>query len=119
MDATIRAADGQAMGDSRAVESVLATVFPGIRLKRSTYFRRQTIWEALGNYFPGALERLLNRPGVAGHFGDFEGDDFSAQFSFPVGDVRQVDVILYGTTVNARPRFEELARLKGWTVKYD
>jgi hypothetical protein len=106
------------MGDSQEVERVLATVFSGIRLKRATYFHRQSIWEAIGNYFPGALERLRSRPGVAGHFGDFEGDGFSAQFSFPVGDVRQVDVELYGRTVNARAKFEELNRLKGWVVKY-
>jgi len=106
------------MGDSKDVEHVLATVFADIRLKRSTYLRRQNIWEAIGNYFPGALERILSKAGVAGHFGDFEGDDFSALFSFPVGDVRQVDVELYGNTVNARSKFEKLAQVKGWITKY-
>jgi hypothetical protein len=118
LDATIRSATGSSMGDSKVVESMLAAAFPGIRLKRSTYFRRQTFWEALGNYFPGAVERALNRSGVAGHFGDFEGEDFSAQFSFPVGDVQQVDVVLYPRTNRAGPKLEELARAHGWSIKY-
>ena len=113
LGATIRAPNRQSMGDSQEVERVLVTVFPGIRLKRATYLRRQNVWEAIGNYFPGALQRLLSRPGVAGHSGDFEGEDFSALFSFPVGDVRQIDVELYGRMVNARLKFEELTRLKG------
>ena len=106
------------MGDSQEVERVLAAVFPGIRLKRSTYLRKQNIWEAIGNYLPGGLERVLSRPGVAGYSGDFEGDGFSALFSFPIGEVRQVDVELYGRTENTRSKFEELSRLKGWVVKY-
>jgi hypothetical protein len=118
VDATIRAGNGQSMGDSKAVESALAAALPGMRLKRSTYFRRQTFWEALGNYFPGALERVLNRSGVAGHFGDFEGEDFSAQFFFPVGEVRQVDVLIYPRTPKAGPKFEELTRANGWSIKY-
>jgi hypothetical protein len=118
LDATIRAPNRQSLGESQEVERVLAAVFPGIRLKRATYLRRQNVWEAIGNYFPGALQRLLNRPGVAGHSGDFEGDGFSALFSFPVGDVRQIDVELYGRTVNARAKFDELTRLKGWEIGY-
>lgn len=106
------------MGDSKVVESTLTVAFPGIRLKRSTYFRRQTLWEALVNFFPGGLKRALNRSGVAGHFGDFEGEDFSALFSFPVGDVRQIDVVLYPRTDKAGPKLDELVSAHGWSIKY-
>jgi hypothetical protein len=119
LDAQIRSANRQSMGTSDEVQAALASAFPGIRFISETYHQRQTLFEAVLNFLPGGINRAMSKPGTKGYYGDYKGNGFSADFRFAAGEVRQIDVELYGDTANANLGFARLQELKGWATKYD
>jgi hypothetical protein len=119
LDATIKRADGEPLGPVAEVQQVLATAFPGIVLGRlpSGAEKIQAAAER-GVVFPDILRQHLESA-PAQYSGEYEGANFSAQFSLGAAEVVQhVDLVLYGTTVASEPMFEVLERRYGWVTTY-
>jgi hypothetical protein len=119
LDATIKRIDGQPLGSVESVQHALAIAFPGIVLGRLPSGADKIRAAAQqGIEFPDILRRHLEAA-PARHGGDYEGPDFSAQFSLGSSDlVQQVDVVLYGTTAASEPMFELLEQQYGWITTH-
>ena len=97
----------------------MAVAFPGIELG----------WLPSGaEKIRAAAERGIDFPEIirqslesspAEHGGDYVGPDFSAEFNFGSSDVvKQVDVVLYGTTSASLPNFGLLEERYGWVTTH-
>jgi hypothetical protein len=119
LDATIRRADGEPLGNVAEVEQALATVFPGIELGRLASGEEKIRAAAeQGVVFPDIIrQHLESSPAQRG--GDYKGPDFSAQFMFESSEiVQQVDAVLYGNTVASEPMFALLEQRYGWVTTH-
>lgn len=106
LDGTIKRPNGEPLGMLADVQGALVVVFPGIVLGRlPSGVDKIRLAEEMGIAFPEFLrEQLKALPAQNG--GDYEGPDFSAQFSLGNSEiVQQIDVILYGNTVASVPMF--------------
>jgi hypothetical protein len=119
LDGTIKRTDGQTLGSVESVQHALTVAFPGIVLGRlpSGADKIRAAAEQ-GIEFPDILRRHLEAS-PARHGGDYEGPDFSAQFSLGSADVvKHVDVVLYGTTTASEPMFQLLEEQYGWITTH-
>ena len=119
LDATIKRADGEPLGPVAEVQQALAAAFPGIVLGRlpSGADKIQAAAER-GLVFPDIIRQHLESAPVQ-YGGEYQGTDFSAQFSLGAAEVvQQVDVVLCGTTVASEPMFDALERRYGWVTTH-
>jgi hypothetical protein len=119
LDGTIKRLDGEPLGELVEVKDALAIAFPGIvfGLLPSGVDKIRLAAER-GIAFPESLREQLERI-PARNGGDYEGPDFSAQFSLGTSKiVQQIDVILYGNTVASGPMFAVLEERFGWVTTH-
>jgi hypothetical protein len=119
LDATIKRADGKPLGEVVQVQQALAIAFPGIELGRLPSGAEKIAAAAQqGIVFPDSIRHHMESA-PARHGGDYEGPGFSAQFNLGTSEiVRQVDVVLYGTTAASQSMFELLERQYGWITTH-
>jgi hypothetical protein len=119
LDGTIKRDDGQPLGDIETVQSALALAFPGVQLGMlpSGPDKIRAAAEK-GIQFPEILRKHLeSAPATYG--GEYEGPDFSAQFSLGSSrNVEQADLALYGNTTAAEPMLEVLKKKYGWITTH-
>ena len=119
LDATIKRADGQPLGEVAVVRQALAAAFPGIVLGRLPSGADKIRKAAeMGIVFPDVIRKHLESS-PARHGGSYTGPDFSADFHLGPSDmVQQIDVVLYGTTVASEPMFALLEERHGWVTTH-
>src|SRR5262245_64596625 len=119
LDATIRRADGELLGDLAAVQDALAAAFPGIEFGRSPSGEEKIRAAAeQGVVFPDVIQESFARM-PAQHGAEFKGAEFSASFSQGAAEiVKQVDVLLYGKTTASEPNFAILKERFDWLTTH-
>ncbi len=119
LDTTIKRPDGKPLGKVADVQQALAVAFPSIVLGRlPSGVEKIRAAAEQGVVFPDILRQHLESS-LAQHGGDYQGPDFSAQFNLGSSEVvKQVDVVLYGTTVSSEPMFALLQERYGWVTTH-
>jgi hypothetical protein len=115
LDGTIKRPDGQPLGPVADVKRALSAAFPGITFGRLPSGADKIHAAAeLGIVFPDVIrQHFESSPAMYG--GDYEGPDFSAQFSLGSSEsVQDVDFVLYGNTVASETMFALLRERHGW-----
>jgi len=119
LDGTIKRPDGEPLGERKAVQAVIAAVFPGIvfgqepsgveKIKRAA---------KRGIVFPDVIRQHMEAA-PAEFTGNYQGQGCSASFFLgPSEVVRQIHVDLRGKTGDLSPMFAELQRQQHWIMTH-
>lgn len=119
LDATIKRADGKPLGTVAEVEKILAVAFPGVVFDRlPSGAEKIQAAKQKGIEFPEILRKHFEAA-PAQHGAEFNGPDFSAQFSLGPSDVvQEIDVTLRGKTTASERNLAVLEKRFGWITTY-
>jgi len=119
LDGTIKRLDGKPLGTLQEVQRVMQQVFPQIELGTlPSGLEQLRVFEERKIELPEVLRKNFEKmPAIFA--GDYQNEDFSAEFRFGSMEIVQhIDVVLRGTTVASEEYLQKLESYHGWITTH-